>query len=84
MARYREVNPAVLTLMTFPFLFAVMFGDFGHAIIMIAFAAVLVWKEKELGRQVRVFGGGGGGCVGSWGWGWGWFPSPAKRAHIHF
>ncbi|PNW76575.1 hypothetical protein CHLRE_11g467705v5 [Chlamydomonas reinhardtii] len=50
-ARYREVNPAVLTLMTFPFLFAVMFGDFGHAIIMIAFAAVLVWKEKELGRQ---------------------------------
>ncbi|KAG2432238.1 hypothetical protein HXX76_009157 [Chlamydomonas incerta] len=51
-ARYREVNPAVLTLMTFPFLFAVMFGDFGHAILMIAFAAVLVIKEKQLGKQV--------------------------------
>ncbi|KAG2446982.1 hypothetical protein HYH02_008136 [Chlamydomonas schloesseri] len=50
-ARYREVNPAVLTLMTFPFLFAVMFGDFGHAILMISFAALLVWKEKELGKQ---------------------------------
>ncbi|GIL61594.1 hypothetical protein Vafri_16026 [Volvox africanus] len=50
-ARYREVNPAVLTLMTFPFLFAVMFGDFGHAILMIAFAAFLVYKEKQFLKQ---------------------------------
>jgi V-type H+-transporting ATPase subunit a len=26
-ARYREVNPGVFTIVTFPFLFAVMFGE---------------------------------------------------------
>ncbi|GFH10249.1 v-type proton ATPase subunit a, partial [Haematococcus lacustris] len=50
-ARYREVNPAVLTIMTFPFLFAVMFGDVGHAVLMIAFAALLIAKEKQLAKQ---------------------------------
>ncbi len=36
--------------MTFPFLFAVMFGDVGHALIMIAFAAFLIIKEKKLAQ----------------------------------
>ncbi len=31
---YREVNPGVFTIATFPFLFAVMFGDTGKAFIM--------------------------------------------------
>ncbi len=30
-ARYREVNPAVFTIVTFPFLFAVMFGEAVHS-----------------------------------------------------
>lgn len=29
-ARYREVNPGVFTIVTFPFLFAVMFGEGGR------------------------------------------------------
>lgn len=49
-ARYREVNPAVFTMVTFPFLFAVMFGDFGHGILMLLFAVYLVGNEKALGR----------------------------------
>ena len=43
-----QVNPAVLTIMTFPFLFAVMFGDWGHATLMLLFAGFMLWKEKDL------------------------------------
>jgi V-type H+-transporting ATPase subunit a len=27
---YKEINPAVFAMVTFPFLFGVMFGDIGH------------------------------------------------------
>ncbi|RIA99172.1 V-type ATPase family [Glomus cerebriforme] len=47
-ARYREVNPGLFTIITFPFLFAVMFGDFGHGIMVTLFAAYLVIFEKRL------------------------------------
>ena len=49
--RYREANPAVFTIITFPFLFAVMFGDIGHGILMLFFATYLVASEKKLGKQ---------------------------------
>lgn len=50
-ARYREVNPTVFTIVTFPFLFAVMFGDVGHGLLMLFFALYLVLSEKSLGKQ---------------------------------
>lgn len=46
-----QVNPTVLTIMTFPFLFAVMFGDMGHAILMLLFAGFMIIKEKQLIKQ---------------------------------
>jgi V-type H+-transporting ATPase subunit a len=37
--------------MTFPFLFAVMFGDWGHATLMLLFATFLIVKEKSLEKM---------------------------------
>ncbi|CAH4038220.1 unnamed protein product [Pieris brassicae] len=50
-ASYREVNPALYTIITFPFLFAVMFGDMGHGLIMTIFAAIIIIFEKSLSKK---------------------------------
>uniref|UniRef100_A0AAY4CU74 V-type proton ATPase subunit a n=1 Tax=Denticeps clupeoides TaxID=299321 RepID=A0AAY4CU74_9TELE len=48
---YREMNPAPYTIITFPFLFAVMFGDFGHGVLMTCAALYLVLRESRLLAQ---------------------------------
>lgn len=50
-AEYREVNPAPFTIITFPFLFAVMFGDVGHGALMFLFALYVVMNEKRMVRR---------------------------------
>lgn len=50
-AEYREINPAPFTIITFPFLFAVMFGDCGHGVLMTLFGAWMVFKEKGIMTQ---------------------------------
>jgi hypothetical protein len=49
-AAYREVNPAPFTIITFPFLFAVMFGDFGHGILLTLIAWAMVRNEGSLAK----------------------------------
>jgi V-type H+-transporting ATPase subunit a len=46
-ARYQEVNPALFT-----FLFAVMFGDWGHGIALLLGALYLIINEEKFKSQV--------------------------------
>ncbi|KAI9072752.1 hypothetical protein K1719_045286 [Acacia pycnantha] len=45
-AKYQEANPTVYTIVTFPFLFAVMFGDWGHGICLLLATLYLIIREK--------------------------------------
>lgn len=47
-AKYTEVNPGLPTIVTFPFLFAVMFGDFGHGLLMTLAAFAMIYWERPL------------------------------------
>uniref|UniRef100_A0A8C8H4C0 V-type proton ATPase subunit a n=1 Tax=Oncorhynchus tshawytscha TaxID=74940 RepID=A0A8C8H4C0_ONCTS len=49
---YREASPVPYTIITFPFLFAVMFGDLGHGVVMACFALWMVLKEKSHKRKL--------------------------------
>uniref|UniRef100_A0AC35FMI1 V-type proton ATPase subunit a n=2 Tax=Panagrolaimus sp. PS1159 TaxID=55785 RepID=A0AC35FMI1_9BILA len=63
-ACYREMNPAPYIIITFPFLFAVMFGDVGHGLVLILAALAFIYYEKMiLSRRIRdeIFGAFFGG-----------------------
>lgn len=47
-ARYQEANPAVFACISFPFLFAVMFGDIGHGLLLFIFSSVLCLFRDQL------------------------------------
>lgn len=51
-AKYQEANPGVFTIVTFPFLFAVMFGDWGHGICLLLATLYFLIREKKLSTQV--------------------------------
>ncbi|QSL65799.1 hypothetical protein MERGE_000077 [Pneumocystis wakefieldiae] len=50
-ASYREANPGLIAIVTFPFLFAVMFGDLGHGFLIFIAALYLCLNEKKLEKK---------------------------------
>ncbi len=50
--RYKEANPGLFTIFTFPFLFGVMYGDIGHGSLLTLFSLYLIWKEEEFERKI--------------------------------
>jgi V-type H+-transporting ATPase subunit a len=49
--RYQEANPALFCVVTFPFLFGVMFGDIGHGFLLFLFAFYLCWNKESLKKS---------------------------------
>jgi len=49
--RYREANPGAFCCIMFPYLFGIMFGDFGHGLLLAAFGLYLIGKEKEWSKM---------------------------------
>lgn len=45
---FGEANPAVFTVVSFPFLFGVMFGDIGHGLLLLGAAGFLCWFADSL------------------------------------
>jgi V-type H+-transporting ATPase subunit a len=50
-AAYQEVNPGLFAVATFPFLFAVMFGDIGHGLIILSGALYMIFSERKLAKM---------------------------------
>jgi V-type H+-transporting ATPase subunit a len=46
--RYGEANPAIFTMVTFPFLFGVMYGDIGHGSMLLMAGIWAVWNADFL------------------------------------
>ena len=51
--RYKEINPGYFTIITFPFLFGVMFGDIGHSLFIFCFSIYLLINNKTLSKSTN-------------------------------
>ncbi len=52
--RYREINPTLFNIVTFPYLFGVMFGDIGHGFLLFLGALYLILNKEELSKNAML------------------------------
>lgn len=50
---YKEINPAIYTIISFPFLFGVMYGDVGHGSVLLAVAVFLMLFGGSLSARIE-------------------------------
>jgi V-type H+-transporting ATPase subunit a len=53
-ARYREVNPGLFTVVTFPFLYGVMYGDMLHGSLLLIFSLYLIGNSANFKHQKKM------------------------------
>ena len=49
---YKEINPGLFTIVSFPFLFGVMFGDIGHGLALFVFGLFLYFKSECFPKNI--------------------------------
>lgn len=54
--QYKEVNPAIFTSVTFPFLFGIMFGDVMHGALLFIFSTILCFSKRTPGTAMGELG----------------------------
>lgn len=55
--RYQEMTPVFFSIVSFPFLFGVMFGDIGHGLMLVGIAlAIIAYEEQLKYRYPEVWG----------------------------
>lgn len=55
-ATYGEINPAIFQIVTFPFLFGVMYGDYGHGAVFFFLGCMLILFEPTLRKNPAMEG----------------------------
>jgi V-type H+-transporting ATPase subunit a len=54
--QYKEINPSIFAIVSFPFLFGVMFGDVMHGTMLIIFSLILCFSDRKPGTFMGEFG----------------------------